>query len=245
MNAKQLLQAGKLTKALEALEDEMRGHPVDLQMRTFLFELLCFCGEFERAKKALQSISEAGPTAHAGFLLYRGALAAELSRQAFFEGKQYAGTVRSTSGGIHGTCNGTEFRSIADSDPRVGACLEVFAHGEYMRIPFEDIVSIDMPAPKRLRDLLWAPAVVRTGPALRSLELGELLLPALTPLTWKYPDDVVRLGRRTVWEAGTEGPQVPFGQKMLTVDGHDLPFLELRRLEVEPDPAPPSTQWVC
>ena len=232
MNAKQLLQAGELTKALEALQGEIREHPMDLQRRTFLFELLCFNGEYQRAEETLAAISGAGPSSLTGALLYRGALAAEMSRQKFFENREYAGFVRGASRGIHGICNGISFHSIADTDPRVGACVETFAHGEYLRIPFEDIVSIAMPAPRRLRDLLWAPAVIRPGPALRSLELGEVLMPALAPFSWKYPDDAVRLGRRTVWETSGDGEEVPFGLKVLMVDSHELPFLELRNLEI-------------
>ena len=38
-----------------------------------------------------------------------------------------------------------------------------------------------MEAPKRLRDLLWVPALVRTGPELKDTELGEVLMPALCP----------------------------------------------------------------
>jgi len=87
-----------------------------------------------------------------------------------------------------------------------------------------------MEAPKRLRDLLWTPATVRTGPAFRHLELGEVMIPALCPFTCKHADDAVRLGRMTVWEE-EEGEAIPYGQKMLTVDGEDFPLLELRKLE--------------
>ncbi len=40
-----------------------------------------------------------------------------------------------------------------------------------------------------------------------------------------------RLGRSTVWEEDG-GEPVPFGMKMLLVDGEDVPILEIRRLEI-------------
>jgi len=88
-----------------------------------------------------------------------------------------------------------------------------------------------MQAPKRLRELLWAPAKIMTGPAFRTLELGEVLVPAIAPFSFRHADDAVRLGRATVWEE--EGDDViPFGLKTLLVDGEDFPILELRRLEI-------------
>jgi len=91
-----------------------------------------------------------------------------------------------------------------------------------------------MSAPKRLRDLLWAPAVVRPGPAFRGLELGEVLLPAVAPLSWQHPDAAVRLGRLSEWMALENDLEAPMGQKLLLVDGEELPILELRELDIVP-----------
>jgi len=73
--------------------------------------------------------------------------------------------------------------------------------------------------------------VVRVGPALKSTELGEVLLPVLSPFAWQHPDDAVRLGRMTVWEEDESGEAVPVGQKMLLVDGEEFPLLDVRQLE--------------
>jgi type VI secretion system protein ImpE len=35
----------------------------------------------------------------------------------------------------------------------------------------------------------------------------------------------------TVWEETPDGKEVPFGQKMLLVDGEEVPLLDLRKLE--------------
>ena len=44
MKARELLQAGRLSAAVAALSEEVKLHPADVQLRTFLFELLCFAG---------------------------------------------------------------------------------------------------------------------------------------------------------------------------------------------------------
>src|SRR5690348_4003871 len=125
MNARELFQAGKLHEAIQALSAELRDHPTDVQRRTFLFELLCFAGEFERASKHLGVLSDASADASVGALLYRSALAAELQRQNVFQTKQYPGTPAAGSGKARpGTLNGRPFQTIADADPRIGSRLE-------------------------------------------------------------------------------------------------------------------------
>ena len=54
----------------------------------------------------------------------------------------------------------------------------------------------------------------------------------LSPGSWQHSDDAVRLGRVTVWESQEDGTEVPFGQKLLSVDGDEVPILELRNLEL-------------
>ena len=120
---------------------------------------------------------------------------------------------------------------MRDADPDIGARLEVFAAGAYLWIPFEHIASLEMVAPQRLRDTLWSPAIVSTGPAFKGKELGEVLIPAIYPFSWKNPDEAVCLGRVTDWAADDEGNEYPSGQKTLLVDGEEIPFLEVRSLK--------------
>ena len=195
MTAGQLFQAGNLDQAVQALGAELRDNPGDVQRRTFLFELLCFAGAYDRAEKQLDVLAQGGKDAQLGALLYAGALHAERTRTDLFQKKEY------------------------------------YAAGQYMWLPLEHIASIEMEAPKRLRDLLWSPALVRTGPAFKGRELGEVLLPVLTPLAFLSADDAVRLGRLTVWQELEDGGSAPAGQKMFLVDDEEFPLLELRQLE--------------
>jgi len=110
----------------------------------------------------------------------------------------------------------------------------VFAAGRYLWIPFAHLASVRMSAPKRLRDLLWTPAVVRPGPAFKGLELGEVLLPVVAPLSWQHADAAVRLGRSSEWVALEDHTEAPMGQKLWLVDGDEFPILELRELDITP-----------
>ena len=63
MTATELYKAGKLTEAIQAISAEVRDHPTDVRRRTFLFELLCFAGDFGRAEKHLNVLAEGGADA--------------------------------------------------------------------------------------------------------------------------------------------------------------------------------------
>jgi type VI secretion system protein ImpE len=237
MNAKELFQAGKLTEAVQALGAELRENPTDAKRRTFLFELLCFAGDYDRAEKHLGVLAQASPTSEMGGLLYRGVLAAERARQETFDKREYTVMPPADAAPFTGTLNGKPFTSLTDADGRIGPRLETFSAGTYLWLPFAHIASIRIDPPRRLRDLLWLPAKVLTGPAFQGTELGEILIPVLSPLSWRNPDDEVRLGRVTVWEEGEDGEEIPFGQKMLLVDGEEMPLLEVRSLTVNAAPA--------
>lgn len=228
MDALSLYRAGELRPAIEALGDELKKQPLDAKRRTFLFELLCFAGEYDRAEKHLDFLSDSSPAAAAGALLYRSALHAERERQDMFA--REALPMGTPHPAPPGELNGEQFTDLADADPRVGAHLEAFIAGSYTWIPYAYIESVETEAPKRLRDLLWLPAILHTTEELRLQDIGEVLLPVLTPLSWKHPDDAVRLGRTTVWEDDPKHGQVPCGQKMLLSEEREEPFLEVRKL---------------
>ncbi len=231
MTANELFKAGKLDEAIETLGAELRRDPTDVQRRVFLFELLSFAGEYDRAEKQLDIAGQGGNEASMGALLYRSAIHAERNRQEMFQAEQFP--VGKEPAPVSGTLNGTAFEALADADPRIGARLEVFAAGQYLWIPLEHVASVQISPPTRLRDLLWTPAVVQTGPGFSGIELGQVLIPVISPLTWQYEEGDVRLGRVTEWVALDDGKEVPVGQKLLLVDGEESPLLELRTLEID------------
>jgi type VI secretion system protein ImpE len=91
-----------------------------------------------------------------------------------------------------------------------------------------------MGAPKRLRDLLWAPAKLLTAEGYQGLDLGEVMIPVLAPRSNESDDPAVRLGRATEWVRWDDGVEAPLGQKLFLVDGEEMPILELRDLVITP-----------
>jgi type VI secretion system protein ImpE len=235
MDAQTLFKAGKLTEAISALTAHLRDDPADLKGRTFLFELLCFAGEFDRAEKQLNIVQQEGSKESLlGTLLYQAALAAEKTRQEMFETATFPQPTGKPVGPVRGKLNGKEFESFTDADPRIGEKLEVFAAGDYLWISFHDIAAIRLEEPKKLRDVFWAPARLSTGPTFRSRELGEILLPAIAALSWQHEDDQVRLGRTTEFCEDESGAIAPYGSKVLLVDGEEIALLDIRELEIYP-----------
>jgi type VI secretion system protein ImpE len=227
--ANELFAAGRLEAAVEVLGVELRSNPADAQRRAFLFELLAFAGSYDRAQKQLDVLGRGGPEAELGARLYRGALEAERVREHMFDTADYPGAPPAP---VAATLNGREVGSVTDADARIGARLELFAGGRYLWVPLAQVASVAMKPPAQLRDLRWAPAFVRTGPGFRGVELGEVLLPAVTPAAWRPADPDVRLGRATEWEDAGDAGYIPVGQKMLLVDGEPFPLLEVRELLV-------------
>ena len=230
MTAKELYQAGKLGEAIQALNAEVRNNPTDAKRRTFLFELLCFAGEWDRAEKQVKFLQDAGQQAQLGGLLYLSAIHGERTREDTFNKREFP-LENAPATAI--TINGTRYEDVSDADPRIGPRLEMYAAGAYMWLPFKHIQKVEMQAPKRLRDLLWIAALVQTGPSFKDKELGEVLLPALNVFSGKHASDDVRLGRMTEWAENADGVALPSGQKMLLADGEEIPFLELRTLEFD------------
>src|ERR1700675_591093 len=203
MTPRQLFEAGKVREAQQALTTYLRDHPADIAQRTFLFELLCFSGDYDRAEKQLAVLSQGSAESEMGAVLYYASLHAERTRHQVFEKQEFSRDA--TGGSIPGRLNGRSFSSLRDADPDLGARLEVFAAGAYLWIPFEHIASVRIEPPKKLRDTLWIPAIIQTGPSFKGAELGEVLLPAIYPFSWKHADESVWLGRITHCSDDAEG----------------------------------------
>ncbi len=229
MEALALYKAGQLGPAIEALGLELRKQPTDTRRRTFLFELLCFAGAYDRAEKQLDILAEANKDALAGAMLYRAALHGQRTREALFtKGPLPLGELM--EGPLAGSINGKAFTSLTDQDERIGTHLEVFIAGSYTWVPFRYIERVEFAPPKRLRDLLWATALLTTTPDFRLQDLGEVLVPMLAPGSAASSDDLVRLGRLSVFEETGEGLR-PLGQKMFVADGElEFPLLDIREL---------------
>ena len=230
MTPLELYKKGELQEAIRALGEEIRANPLDVKRRTFLFELLCFTGEYDRAEKHIDVLAGLDTKSIPATLLYRSAIHAERTRQEMFRTGNLPKSEAVAGPDRGGEWNGNRFEYLGDADDRIGDNLEVFIAGGYTWVPTKYIERLEIEPPVHLRDLLWARARIQASPAFRIQDLGEVLLPVLAPLSYQSSDDAVRLGRVSVWEPDASGADQPLGQKLLLVDGKELPLLEFRSI---------------
>jgi len=235
MTPKELFDSGKVREAASSLAALLREHPTDVRSRTFLFELLCFLGQYDRAEKQLSVLAQGSKESELGAVLYYSALHAEKSRHDLFKNEAFPKEPAPPS--PRGTLNGKPFESIRDADPQIGARLELYAAGAYLWIPFHHITSIQVQPARRLRDTLWTPAFVVTGPGFQGTDIGEVIIPAICPFSWNSPDESIWLGRKTEWVADDKGNEFPVGHKVFVVDGEEIPLLDIRSIEFASDAA--------
>ena len=259
--AQTLFEAGKLGAAIAELARALGDGHDDATARTFLFELLCFAGEWERAEEELDMLGRQSVQAEIGVHAYRNNIQAERRRaRVFTEGelpkflfeppayiyqmleainrvrvgdvadaKAALAHVEAARVATSGKFNGDAFTDFRDGDDLLAPVLELFVNEDYVWLPFEQIQRIEIAAPKRLRDLLWASGRIE---ALASV-VGEVFLPALYFNSSAHPNEQVRLGRMTDWQSPGEEIYAGAGLKMFFVDGEEQPLFEARQVEFD------------
>ena len=87
-DARELLRLGDPRVALEQLKQEVRKAPRDARLRTFLFQLFCVFGEWDRALTQLTATAELDPMAVPMLQAYRAAIRCEILRGKIFSGER-------------------------------------------------------------------------------------------------------------------------------------------------------------
>ncbi|QDV25570.1 type VI secretion system accessory protein TagJ [Aureliella helgolandensis] len=129
---------------------------------------------------------------------------------------------------VRGVCNGEEFVGIRDLDDRVAGVLEVITGtGKYYWVPWENIESLEMEAPKVPLDLLYR----RTQIEVSGGPNGEVYVPTrYVAAADEQLEDALLLGRATDW-IGEEGELVQGrGLRTLLLGDKDLPVMEIQTL---------------
>jgi type VI secretion system protein ImpE len=83
----ELIAAGEPADALKRLQERVRDKPQDAKLRTFLFQLLCVLGQWDRAQAQLELCGQLDHGTLAMVNTYREALKCEVVREAVFAGK--------------------------------------------------------------------------------------------------------------------------------------------------------------
>jgi type VI secretion system protein ImpE len=257
--AKTQLDAGDLQGAMEAVLSVVKKNPTDVQARTFLFELACFAGDWERAEKQLDVIGHQNNNALIGSLIYRQNLKAERDRLRLFSDSQKPEFMMSPPDYVVGLLmannrlregNAAEARRLLDEAENQRPAFACKINGEEAEdfrdyndltsCVFEVIVKdtyVWLPIEQVERIEFSAPKSLRDLFWIQGkVETtngtnGEMFFPALYANSFKSDNDQIRLGRMTDWrDAGSE-IFIGEGMRMFWSDGRDKPILELNEIE--------------
>src|SRR5512143_534422 len=80
LEPKELIRAGRLSEARKHLTEAVKSAPADLGLRTLLFQVLAFCGEWDKAEKQLKVVAEQDPSKETGVQIYLNLVQAERAR---------------------------------------------------------------------------------------------------------------------------------------------------------------------
>jgi type VI secretion system protein ImpE len=264
MTVKALMETGRLDDAVSRQGAEVQARPNDRQRRTFLFELLCFAGNFDRAERQLDVLGQQGgdPETGLGLRLYRGLLAAEWSRARLFsEGLRprfmfelppavelhlealdevrqkcftEARALLDRAGGLRDAPRGTSGGSAFDEFRDADDCLA-------------PVLEVFTPA-----GYFWVPweqiQYLEVAPPqnLRDLlwapaklatwdgQPAEVFLPNVYPGSAVHPEGLVRLGRKTDWVDLGGGIVQGSGQKVFLVGDDSRTLPELGEVRFSP-----------
>ncbi|WP_149537979.1 type VI secretion system accessory protein TagJ [Siccirubricoccus phaeus] len=266
LDARGVLRSGDPRAALEKLKQDVRKAPRDPKLRTFLFQLFCITGEWDRAINQLSVISEIDKLAMPMVATYRAAIRCEILRERVFAGTRQPDFFgepepwmsllveanRRLAAGAFG--HAAELRDQAfeaapsSSGTADGTAFEWIADADPRLGPVLEAV-IDgkyywLPVHRLAKLEIDPPEDLRDQvwlPAQLTFANGGgsvALLPARYPGTQDAADPALLLGRRTEWVEQGEGWFLGLGQRMLTIGAEeDLPLLDLRRLEIAAPPA--------
>lgn len=257
--AKTQLDAGNLQGAVEAALNVVKKSPTDAAARTFLFELACFSGDWERAEKQLDVIGHQDTNAMIGALIFRQNLKAERNRLRLFSDSLKPEFMMPPPDYVIGLLtannrlregNAAEAREILDrveNERPAFACkingVEAEDFRDYNDLTscvFEIIVKdtyVWLPMEQVEKIEFAAPKSLRDLFWIQAkVETtngtnGEMFFPSLYANSFKSDNDQVRLGRMTDWKEMGEEIYIGEGMRMFWSEGKDKPILELNEIE--------------
>jgi len=257
--AKTQLDAGNLDGAMEAALSVVKSNPTDARARTFLFELACFAGNWERAEKQLDVIGHQDVGAMIGSQIFKQNFYAERNRiRLFSDGlkpefmmppPKYVEDLLAANNRIR-EGNAAEARKMLDEIEEERPAFACKINGEEAEdfrdyndstsCIFEAIVKDAytwLPIEQVQRVEFFAPKTLRDLFWIQAkVEMtngtgGEMFIPALYANSSKSDNDQVRLGRMTDWRDAGEEIFIGEGLRLFWFNGEDRPILELKEIE--------------
>lgn len=258
MDAQQLFESGQLSEAISGLTEQVKSHPTDIGFRTFLFELLCFNGDWDRAVKQLDVISQQDVQLDPVAQAYRNIVKAEQSRGRFFsEGLKpnflldppdYVNRHLEAGNRIRES-KFSEAKSLLDeseanrrdiSGTLDGTEFKNFRDCDDLLAPILELFVVDQ--------YIWLPFEQITTLEFSAPQKPRDLLWSSCDITlsdgnpchgfipvlyWgscEHDDVQIRLGRMTDWNTFENGPVLGLGQRTFLTDETDRAMLEVRKV---------------
>jgi type VI secretion system protein ImpE len=260
MNAQELFKKGSLADAVEAQTEAVRADPGDQSKRLFLFELLMFMGDLDRAQKQIDALHYDELEIEAARQSYRRALEAERKRRQTFSQLTPPGFFQPPP--EHVTTRLAALQELHSGRPAEAVALLQKADQQAPVVQgtcndqrFEGLRDGDDRFGTVLEVIAqgayyWAPfdqiqSLAMKPPRyprdlfwapahleMRAAGGGEVLLPTLYPGSHEAGDAELKLGRKTDWREGGPGPVTGVGAKTFLVGDEAMSILEWRKLEL-------------
>jgi type VI secretion system protein ImpE len=257
--AKLKLDEGDLGGAIAAAIDMVKKSPVDVEARTFLFELSLFSGEWDRADKQLDTLGHQDTTTAIGTLLFRQNIESERARINLFEHSSLPGTVGATPEHVKDLLRAVDSVRSGDTQKARELLDAVEENRPAFRVRVDDVEYEDFRDHNDLTmcvfeafikdSFFWIPFedVVsieflekkslrdvywpQAKVELTNGSVGEMFIPSMYVNTWKSGDDQIRLGRASDWRDLGDDVFVGEGTKMFWMAGTDRAILDISKIE--------------
>lgn len=260
VDAKDYLKAAKLEEALASLQEAVRSNAADAKLRTFLFQLLCVMGQWQRASTQLRVLADLGPETKMLGSIFQPVIDCEVLRRDVFEGKRTPIIFGEPQEWMGWAVQANELNGKGKHDAAQELRDKAFeaaptSSGTLNGQPFEWIADADLRIGPFLEVILeghyyWVPfcrikkAHIEAPTDLRDLVWapaqflwvngGEASghIPSRYAGTELSADGQLRMARKTEWVERGGGLNAGVGQRVLATNEMEHPLLECRDIEL-------------
>ena len=259
MNASDLFKDGKLQDAINEQTNSVKDNPGNQNKRLFLFELLSFAGDLDRAKKQLNALEYEKTEEMLAISAYRNCLTAEKQRREIFTGtkpeffSEPSGPILTRIQGIQ-ALGSKDFKGASaliseanDKAPAIkgildGVAFEGLRDADDLFANILEVYSSDKYFWVPLEDIasleISAPKFPRDlifiplKINLKTGEAGAVHMPGLYLGSHEHSSDMVRLGRENDWQELENGLMRGFGRKLFLAGDNESDILSWRNLVI-------------
>jgi type VI secretion system protein ImpE len=259
MNAGDLFKAGRLAEAVDAQIREVKVNPGDHNRRLFLFELLVFSGDLERAGRQIDAIEYGDVELDASVVAYRKLLDIEQARRRLLAGGPPPRFLSDPPDHVKRRLEALTAWNAGRKEEAARLLEEAAATapavtGTLNDKPFTGIRDGDDLFAAVLEVVAqgvyyWVPfeevATLTINPPrfprdlfalparleVKSGSGGDVMLPALYPGSYESSDDAIKLGRATDWKSLEGALSLGLGARVFLVGDDSVALLDWRVLK--------------